>query len=109
MLVILIPSFNFSYGTAAKPRPSAEKNTIKKSFLPPNLPIQNSDCYKSYDEFCKCVASIKLPQKWEISIGNKVHCWKKGNIHEIPEIEVFIDNLLNFTIKSFCLISGNLS
>ena len=86
MLIILIPSFNFSYSTAAKPRPSAEKNTIKKSLLPPNLPIQNSDCYlpiqnsdcyKSYVEFCKCVASIQLPQKWEISIGNNVHCWKK--------------------------------
>ena len=69
--------------------------------LPPNLPIQNSDCYKSYGEFCKHVATFKLPQKWKISIGNNVHCWNKDNIHEIPEIEVFIDNLLNFTIRVF--------
>ena len=66
-----------------------------------NLLIQKFDCYQSYDEFYKRVASLKLPQKWEIIIGNNVHCWNKDGIHEILEIEVFIDNLLNFTIRVF--------
>ena len=42
-----------------------------------------------------------LPRKWETTIGNNVNCWKKDDIHEIPQIEVFIDNLLNFTIRVF--------
>ena len=66
-----------------------------------NLPIQKPDCYQSYDEFCKRVAILRQPQKWEIITGNNVHCWKKDDIHKISEIEVFIDNLLNFTIRVF--------
>ena len=100
---MLIPSFNFSYSITAKPRPSAEKIALKKSLSQTNLLIQKFDCYQSCDEFYKRVASLKLPQKWEIIIGNNVYCWKKDDIHEILEIEVFTDNLLNFTIRVFVL------
>ena len=40
-------------------------------------------------------------------IGNNVHCWKQNNIYEIPEIEVFIDKLLNFAIRDFAWYLGN--
>ena len=89
ILIKLIVSCNVSYSIAARPRPSAEKIALKKSLSPSNLSIQKFDCYQSYDEFCKHVASLKLPQNWEIIIGNNVHCWKKDDLHEIPEMEVY--------------------
>ena len=30
-----------------------------------------------------------------------MHCWKKDEIHIIPEIDIFIDSDLNFTIRVF--------
>ena len=65
---------------AARPRQSAEKIALKKSLSPPYLPIPKFDSYQSYDEFCKRVTSLKLPQKWEISIDNNGHCWKKDDM-----------------------------
>ena len=49
------------------PRSSAENISIKRpNNIPPSTSTIVSPCYKSYDEFKKRIALLKLPSSWEI-------------------------------------------
>ena len=85
------------------PRSSAENISIKRSN---NIPCSTSTivspCYKSYDEFKKRIASLKLPSSWEIVHNNDNIVFKfNDDIHSVPKYEIYTNDTLAFKIRYF--------
>ena len=85
------------------PRSSAENISIKRSN---NIPCSTSTivspCYKSYDEFKKRIASLKLPSSWEIVHNNDNIVFKyNDDIHHVPKYEIYTNDTLAFKIRYF--------
>ena len=59
-------------------------------------------CYKSYDEFKKRIASLKLPSSWEIVHNNGNIVFKfNDDIHSVPKYEIYTNDTLAFKIRYF--------
>ena len=93
------------------PRPSANAtnnrstSAIQKreehSFLQAQLPQpQPSNVYKSFDEFKLCIKSLALNKLWEINIQEQlVIASFTSSEYVLPTYEIYINNLLNFTVR----------
>eukprot|EP00794_Sanderia_malayensis_P013195 gene13195-14544_t len=89
----------------AKPRESAEKIKKKKEDIHQAFPITapSTATYKSFYEFCVRANSLKLPDIWHIDQERTdyLKISKKDQIHELPTIEIYVDDSLGFTIRVF--------
>ena len=91
----------FLFSSTVKPRESA--NVIKEKKL---QVVSNNrkvtDVYQNFEEFCNRITKLKLPEKWGIVIEqNNVHVFQKEEKHEIPFIDIYIENDLLYTIRIY--------
>ena len=78
------------------------KSKCKK--LAPPTELTNADLYRGVVEFCKRVSNLDLPQNWGINLGNTLHCFKKGEMHEVL-FDVCFNNTFNLLLRvlAWCL------
>ena len=79
---------------------SAIKKREEYSFLQAQLPQpQQSNVYKSFDEFKLRIESLALNKLWEINIQKHlVTASFTSSEYVLPTYEIYINNRLNFTV-----------
>ena len=99
-----LPTLNLPWpsGNATNSRStSAIEEREEYSFLQAQLPQpQPSNVYKSFDEFKLRIKSLALNKLWEINIQEQlVIASFTSSEYVLPTSEIYINNLLNFTVR----------
>ena len=96
-----ITFFNLFFSTTSKPRMSADNINKKRDDLPvPELVV--SDCYITFEEFCKRTKQLKLSGQWQMTFNESfVRISKQDNIHDLPQIDIFVDTLLVYSVRIY--------
>lgn len=91
-----------SSSTSTKPRESADTILQKRlSSLESCTTDIITECYQSFPEFISRIQSLKL-LNWELCITSSfVRFSLKDDVHLVPKFEIFVDELLSFTIRFY--------
>ena len=57
--------------------------------------------YKNFDELCKRLTKLTLPQYGKITYCNIVRLYKIDPVHENPVLDIFVSDTFNFVIWIF--------
>ena len=51
-----------------------------------------ADFYQTFEEFCKRILQLKLPNTWSIKIANNLaHIYEKDDDHEFNHTDIYVD------------------
>ena len=84
----------------------AERSTVSIAKRLVSSTVTNNShtfCYKSYDEFCKRILSLKFPNGWTISkkSSENIRIYYSDDMHLIPH-EIYVNISLSFQIRVYC-------
>ena len=99
-----LPTLNLpreSASSTTKPRPvNAIEKREEYQLLQEQMPQPVQNAYKSFEDFTSRIKSLALTKSWKIEVKEQlVVASLMSSDYVLPVYEIFVDNLLNFTVR----------